>query len=193
MQLLRLISTVKVPSGKNDGLYSCLCKYSYQMTSESLVSRPFSGKVCLARHKGMWSRVEVRTESLTLIFLKKLFWTLKVIRVLYCWPDSLRSYFFGTHSLMLLLFSDHQHLRQQSDRDPLHWLGCPSDCRGHWSPRDPTSFPQKLYHHPTTGQLFGCTSIFNQSNGWRSILSSAHWFEAPVYTYIFFILFKRYT
>ncbi|KAK5866187.1 hypothetical protein PBY51_020397 [Eleginops maclovinus] len=30
-----------------------------QMTSESLVSRPFSGKVCLARHKGMWSRVEI--------------------------------------------------------------------------------------------------------------------------------------
>ncbi|XP_059192805.1 tudor domain-containing protein 7B-like isoform X2 [Centropristis striata] len=30
-----------------------------QMTSESLVSRPFSGKLCLARYKGMWSRAEV--------------------------------------------------------------------------------------------------------------------------------------
>uniref|UniRef100_A0A8C9XSG5 Tudor domain containing 7 a n=1 Tax=Sander lucioperca TaxID=283035 RepID=A0A8C9XSG5_SANLU len=30
-----------------------------QMTSESLVSRPFSGKFCLARYKGMWSRVEI--------------------------------------------------------------------------------------------------------------------------------------
>lgn len=35
---------------------------SFQMTSESLVSRPFSGKICLARYKGKWSRVEVRTE-----------------------------------------------------------------------------------------------------------------------------------
>ncbi|XP_040892353.1 tudor domain-containing protein 7A [Toxotes jaculatrix] len=30
-----------------------------QMTSESLVSRPFSGKFCLARYKGKWSRVEI--------------------------------------------------------------------------------------------------------------------------------------
>ncbi|XP_029290173.1 LOW QUALITY PROTEIN: tudor domain-containing protein 7A [Cottoperca gobio] len=30
-----------------------------QMTSESLVSIPFSGKFCLARYKGMWSRVEI--------------------------------------------------------------------------------------------------------------------------------------
>ncbi|KAL3067125.1 hypothetical protein OYC64_016968 [Pagothenia borchgrevinki] len=30
-----------------------------QMTSDFLVSRPFSGKFCLARHKGMWSRVEI--------------------------------------------------------------------------------------------------------------------------------------
>ncbi|XP_054460020.1 LOW QUALITY PROTEIN: tudor domain-containing protein 7A [Anoplopoma fimbria] len=30
-----------------------------QMTSESLVSRPFSGKFCLARNKGMWARVEI--------------------------------------------------------------------------------------------------------------------------------------
>ncbi|KAM7393995.1 hypothetical protein PAMP_020824 [Pampus punctatissimus] len=30
-----------------------------QMTFESLVSRPFSGKFCLARYKGKWSRVEI--------------------------------------------------------------------------------------------------------------------------------------
>ncbi|XP_056265628.1 tudor domain-containing protein 7A isoform X2 [Pseudoliparis swirei] len=30
-----------------------------QMTSEFLVSRPFIGKFCLARYKGMWSRVEI--------------------------------------------------------------------------------------------------------------------------------------
>ncbi|XP_071359624.1 tudor domain-containing protein 7A isoform X4 [Trachinotus anak] len=30
-----------------------------QMTSESLVSRPFCGKFCLARYKGKWSRVEI--------------------------------------------------------------------------------------------------------------------------------------
>uniref|UniRef100_A0A4W6D2F8 Tudor domain containing 7 a n=1 Tax=Lates calcarifer TaxID=8187 RepID=A0A4W6D2F8_LATCA len=30
-----------------------------QITSESLVSRPFSGKFCLARYKGKWSRVEI--------------------------------------------------------------------------------------------------------------------------------------
>ncbi|KAM9856959.1 tudor domain-containing protein 7A [Aulostomus maculatus] len=30
-----------------------------QMTSESLVSRPFNGKFCLARCKGKWSRVEI--------------------------------------------------------------------------------------------------------------------------------------
>lgn len=34
---------------------------SFQMTSESLVSRPFSGKICLAQYKGNWSRVEVKT------------------------------------------------------------------------------------------------------------------------------------
>ncbi|XP_044047697.1 tudor domain-containing protein 7A isoform X2 [Siniperca chuatsi] len=33
--------------------------FTSQMTSESLVSRPFSGKVCLARYKGKWSRVEI--------------------------------------------------------------------------------------------------------------------------------------
>uniref|UniRef100_A0A665TH26 Tudor domain containing 7 a n=1 Tax=Echeneis naucrates TaxID=173247 RepID=A0A665TH26_ECHNA len=32
-----------------------------QMTSECLVSRPFSGKFCLARHNGKWSRVEITT------------------------------------------------------------------------------------------------------------------------------------
>lgn len=31
-----------------------------QVTSEFLVSRPFCGKLCLARYKGKWSRVEVR-------------------------------------------------------------------------------------------------------------------------------------
>ncbi|XP_060908783.1 tudor domain-containing protein 7A [Labrus mixtus] len=30
-----------------------------QMTSELLVSRPFNGKFCLARHKGQWSRAEI--------------------------------------------------------------------------------------------------------------------------------------
>ncbi|XP_030636037.1 tudor domain-containing protein 7B [Chanos chanos] len=30
-----------------------------QVTSESLVSRPFCGKICLARYKGKWSRVEI--------------------------------------------------------------------------------------------------------------------------------------
>ncbi|KAM9363643.1 tudor domain-containing protein 7A [Symphorus nematophorus] len=30
-----------------------------QMSSESLMSRPFSGKFCLARHKGKWSRAEI--------------------------------------------------------------------------------------------------------------------------------------
>ncbi|XP_044202265.1 tudor domain-containing protein 7A isoform X1 [Thunnus albacares] len=30
-----------------------------QMTPESLVSRPFTGKFCLARYKGKWSRVEI--------------------------------------------------------------------------------------------------------------------------------------
>ncbi|XP_041789848.1 tudor domain-containing protein 7A [Chelmon rostratus] len=33
--------------------------FAAQMTSESLVSRPFSGKFCLARYKGKWSRVEI--------------------------------------------------------------------------------------------------------------------------------------
>ncbi|XP_070775926.1 tudor domain-containing protein 7A [Enoplosus armatus] len=33
--------------------------FTSQRTSESLVSRPFSGKFCLARYKGKWSRVEV--------------------------------------------------------------------------------------------------------------------------------------
>uniref|UniRef100_A0A8D3C0P2 Tudor domain containing 7 a n=1 Tax=Scophthalmus maximus TaxID=52904 RepID=A0A8D3C0P2_SCOMX len=33
--------------------------FTTQRTSESLVSRPFSGKFCLARHKGKWSRVEI--------------------------------------------------------------------------------------------------------------------------------------
>ncbi|XP_027139011.1 tudor domain-containing protein 7A isoform X1 [Larimichthys crocea] len=33
--------------------------FTSQMTSESLVSRPFSGKFCLVRHKGRWSRVEI--------------------------------------------------------------------------------------------------------------------------------------
>uniref|UniRef100_A0A671UTE3 Tudor domain containing 7 a n=1 Tax=Sparus aurata TaxID=8175 RepID=A0A671UTE3_SPAAU len=35
--------------------------FASQVTSESLVSRPFSGKFCLARHKGKWSRVEITT------------------------------------------------------------------------------------------------------------------------------------
>uniref|UniRef100_A0A667WL59 Tudor domain containing 7 a n=1 Tax=Myripristis murdjan TaxID=586833 RepID=A0A667WL59_9TELE len=30
-----------------------------QVTSDSLVSRPFGGKLCLARYKGRWSRVEI--------------------------------------------------------------------------------------------------------------------------------------
>ncbi|XP_072319544.1 tudor domain-containing protein 7A [Eucyclogobius newberryi] len=33
--------------------------FKTQVTSESLVSRPFSGKLCLSRYKGKWSRVEV--------------------------------------------------------------------------------------------------------------------------------------
>ncbi|KAM4603890.1 tudor domain-containing protein 7A [Polymixia lowei] len=33
--------------------------FSSQVTSESLVSRLFSGKFCLARYKGRWSRVEI--------------------------------------------------------------------------------------------------------------------------------------
>ncbi|XP_035515275.1 tudor domain-containing protein 7A [Morone saxatilis] len=33
--------------------------FTSQMTSESLVSRPFSGKFYLARYKGKWSRVEI--------------------------------------------------------------------------------------------------------------------------------------
>ncbi|KAM8772193.1 tudor domain-containing protein 7A [Acanthopagrus schlegelii] len=35
--------------------------FASQVTTESLVSRPFSGKVCLARLKGKWSRVEITT------------------------------------------------------------------------------------------------------------------------------------
>uniref|UniRef100_A0A8C4E056 Tudor domain containing 7 a n=1 Tax=Dicentrarchus labrax TaxID=13489 RepID=A0A8C4E056_DICLA len=33
--------------------------FTSKMTSELLVSRPFSGKFCLARYKGKWSRVEI--------------------------------------------------------------------------------------------------------------------------------------
>ncbi|XP_070841564.1 tudor domain-containing protein 7A [Chaetodon trifascialis] len=33
--------------------------FSSQVTSESLVSRPFIGKLCLARYKGKWSRAEI--------------------------------------------------------------------------------------------------------------------------------------
>ncbi|XP_055086802.1 tudor domain-containing protein 7A isoform X1 [Periophthalmus magnuspinnatus] len=33
--------------------------FKTQVTSESLVSSPFTGKLCLARYKGKWSRVEV--------------------------------------------------------------------------------------------------------------------------------------
>ncbi|XP_047434630.1 tudor domain-containing protein 7A [Mugil cephalus] len=33
--------------------------FKSQITSESLVSRPFSGKFCLARHKGNWARAEI--------------------------------------------------------------------------------------------------------------------------------------
>ncbi|XP_070684167.1 tudor domain-containing protein 7A [Pempheris klunzingeri] len=33
--------------------------FKTQMTSDSLVSRPYCGKVCLARFKGKWSRVEI--------------------------------------------------------------------------------------------------------------------------------------
>ncbi|XP_073336645.1 tudor domain-containing protein 7A [Pagrus major] len=35
--------------------------FTSQVTSESLVSRPYSGKFCLARYKGKWSRVEITT------------------------------------------------------------------------------------------------------------------------------------
>ncbi|KAM3622695.1 uncharacterized protein V6R79_002113 [Siganus canaliculatus] len=35
--------------------------FSSQITSDSLVARPFSGKICLARSKGKWSRVEIIT------------------------------------------------------------------------------------------------------------------------------------
>lgn len=61
------------------------------MTSESLVSRPFSGKFCLARYKGKWSRVEVRSESLKCTSLKsfKFFKTLKVLG--YCNVDQIVS------------------------------------------------------------------------------------------------------
>ncbi|CAL8351233.1 unnamed protein product [Boreogadus saida] len=33
--------------------------FSCQVTSECLVSQPFSGKLCLARHRGKWSRAEI--------------------------------------------------------------------------------------------------------------------------------------
>uniref|UniRef100_A0A8C4ZVW4 Uncharacterized protein n=1 Tax=Gadus morhua TaxID=8049 RepID=A0A8C4ZVW4_GADMO len=33
--------------------------FSNQVTSECLVSQPFSGKLCLARHRGKWSRAEI--------------------------------------------------------------------------------------------------------------------------------------
>ncbi|CAL8333172.1 unnamed protein product [Lota lota] len=33
--------------------------FSSQVTSECLVSQPFSGKLCLARHSGKWSRAEI--------------------------------------------------------------------------------------------------------------------------------------
>ncbi|XP_056441347.1 tudor domain-containing protein 7A-like [Gadus chalcogrammus] len=33
--------------------------FSSQVTSECLVSQPFSGKLCLARHRGKWSRAEI--------------------------------------------------------------------------------------------------------------------------------------
>lgn len=72
--------------------YKCYhCPCSYQITSESLVSRPFSGKFCLARYKGKWSRVEVRSESYKCIFLKslKLLWTMK-LGYLIIWSYSLR-------------------------------------------------------------------------------------------------------
>lgn len=142
----------------------------FQVTSESLVSRPFSGKFCLARHKGKWSRVEVRTES-NRIWMYFLFKSLKLkayntfghweywdivllsrqFQVEYLWHPPAH--------MLLLLFSDHHHVRQQSDGDPLHWLGCSSNCRGHSSQRVPPSSPPKICHHPTTGPLFVCVPV----------------------------------
>lgn len=51
----------------NGGL---LCILDVQVPSTFLVSRPFSGKVCLAQYKGKWSRVEVRGESLLCLCLE---------------------------------------------------------------------------------------------------------------------------
>ncbi|XP_068607130.1 tudor domain-containing protein 7A [Brachionichthys hirsutus] len=69
-------SDVSVTNVSPDGIICCqlpsrgaarLCKllekteavFMSQTTSESLVSRPFTGKFCLARHEGKWSRVEI--------------------------------------------------------------------------------------------------------------------------------------
>ncbi|KAK0139558.1 Tudor domain-containing protein 7B [Merluccius polli] len=53
----------QLPCRGSSSLSSLLAKieafFSSQVTSESLVSQPFSGKLCLARHKGKWSRAEI--------------------------------------------------------------------------------------------------------------------------------------
>ncbi|XP_076828493.1 tudor domain-containing protein 7B isoform X2 [Brachyhypopomus gauderio] len=43
----------------NDILEKTETYFHSQVTSELLVSRPFCGKICLARYKGKWSRVEI--------------------------------------------------------------------------------------------------------------------------------------
>lgn len=91
-----------------------------------------------------------KTEHLKIF---KLFKTLKVSVIVFM-TRQFRVIFLWHPHVLLLLFSDHQHVWQQSDGDPLHWLGCLSNCRGHWSPRDPSYFSQRLHRHPATGQLF---------------------------------------
>ncbi|KAF7706442.1 hypothetical protein HF521_019696 [Silurus meridionalis] len=76
LQLNSAYMNVSVTSVCSDGTFYCqlpsrgLTKLSEilektesyfhnQVTSESLVSRPFCGKSCLARYKGKWSRVEI--------------------------------------------------------------------------------------------------------------------------------------
>ncbi|XP_053485196.1 tudor domain-containing protein 7B isoform X1 [Ictalurus furcatus] len=76
LQINSAYMNVSVTSVCSDGMFYCqlpsrgLTKLSEilektesyfrnQVTSESLVSRPFCGKGCLARYKGKWSRVEI--------------------------------------------------------------------------------------------------------------------------------------
>ncbi|XP_007248068.3 tudor domain-containing protein 7B isoform X1 [Astyanax mexicanus] len=76
MQVNSAYMNVNVTSVSSDGTFCCqlpsrgLTKlnevlekaetyFHSQVTSESLVSRPFCGKSCLARFKGKWSRVEI--------------------------------------------------------------------------------------------------------------------------------------